>query len=195
MKSASSPHLKDPRHLLDLFMPLEFFYAGRNEEMPFPSLIPGHEMPEPYRHLLVHESDMTPRLRQFHGSSIGLRVVESQVSDNFVMRLVVLERADTGAPVEIGAIGIQLDGFYEPLRQAILAGHVPLGGLLEESQIDHESSPKAYFSLTADAFLSQLLGAAEGSVLYGRCNALSHSGGIVFADIVEILPLHGASHA
>lgn len=184
----------DPKHLLDLFMPLEFFYASRNSGMPTPTLIPGHEMPEPYRHLLVHESDMTPRLRNFHNSAIGLNVVERQVGEQFVMRLVVLHRSDTGAPVEVGAIGIQLDGFDDELRAAILAGLVPLGGLLEQAEIVHESSPKAYFSIQADAFLAELLGQPVGVTLYGRCNALSHGDGIVFADIVEILPLEISPH-
>ncbi len=177
-------------NLLDLFMPLEFFYASRAEPMPCPRLIPGSDMPAPYQHLLVHESDMTPRLRDFHGSPIGLRVVERQLSEDYVMRLVVLDRQTDQRPVEIGAIGIQLEGFPAAARADILAGQIPLGGLLEAHGIQHESAPKAYFTIPADAFLADLLGATVGAQLYGRCNALSHHDGLVFADIVEILPLH-----
>jgi hypothetical protein len=187
--SAAAPH-----QLLDLFMPLAFFYARQDTSMPQPELIPGAEMPEPYRHLLVHESDMTPRLRQFHGTGIGLRVVEREVSENFVMRLVVLFRQDDLQPVEVGAIGIQLAGFSEETRAEILAGTIPLGGLLEAHEIIHESSPKAYFSIPADIFLADLLGVPVGTLLYGRCNALSHPDGMIFADIVEILPLAHMAH-
>ena len=173
-------------------MPLAFFYARQDASMPQPALIPGAEMPEPYQHLLVHESDMTPRLRNFHGTGIGLRVVDRELSDQFVMRLVVLFRQDDGRPVEMGAIGIQLEGFPEETRAAVLAGEIPLGGLLEAHEIVHESSPKAYFSMVTDAFLADLLGVSPGITLYGRCNALAHPDGTVFADIVEILPLaHG----
>lgn len=175
-------------HLLDLFMPLEFFYASRAEAMPRPLLMPGQAVPGPYGHLLVHESDMTPRLRNFHQSAIGLEVIERQITEHFVMRLVVLHREDTGRPVEIGAIGIQLEGFDVASREAILGGLVPLGGILEAHDIQHESKPKGYFSLLADAFLAGLLGQPVGTELYGRCNALSHHDGVVFADIVEILP-------
>lgn len=175
-------------HLLDLFMPLEFFYASLPEQMPRPDLLLGLDVPEPFQHLLVHESDMTPRLREFHQSGITLEVKERQVSDDFVMRLVVLHCEGDGRPVEIGAIGIQLEGFNPVAREAILAGQVPLGGILEAHEIMHESHPKAYFSIEADAFLAGLLGQAVGTKLYGRCNALSHAGGVVFADIVEILP-------
>ena len=169
-------------------MPLEFFYGHRSEPVPAPALIPGEQMPEPYRHLLVHESDMTPRLRNYHGSQIGLEVIERQVNENFVMRLVVLHREDTGKPVEIGAIGIQLEGFDETTRTAILEGKIPLGGILEAEAIVHESQPKAYFSLESDTFLAGLLRQPVGTKLYGRCNALSRHDGLVFADIVEILP-------
>ncbi len=182
--SAATPH-----QLLDLFMPLAFFYARIDASMPSPVLIPGPEMPEPYRHLLVHESDMTPRLRHFHGTGIGLRVVERELSEDFVIRLVVLFRQDDLRPVEVGAIGIQLAGFPEETRAGILAGTIPLGGLLEAHEIIHESAPKAYFSITADAFLTELLGVPAGTQLYGRCNALSHPDGMIFADIVEILPV------
>jgi chorismate-pyruvate lyase len=185
---ASSPRPDASQHLLDLFMPLEFFYSSKADNLPAAELLQGFEVPEPYRHLLVHESDMTPRLRRFHDTAIGLRVIEKQVSEDYVMRLVVLHRMDNGAPVEMGAIGIQLDGFAPELREEILAGRIPLGGLLEAAEIVHESSPKAYFAMLADAFLADLLGVKVGTKVYGRCNALSHSGGIVFADIVEILP-------
>lgn len=185
------PSVRPPsaaERLLDLFMPLEFFYGQRTQPMPPPALIAGEQMPEPYRHLLVHESDMTPRLREHHGSPIGLEVIERQVSENFIMRLVVLHREDTGKPVEIGAIGIQLEGFDAPTCHDILEGRVPLGGILEAREIVHESHPKAYFSLEADAYLAGLLHQPLGTKLYGRCNALSHHDGLVFADIVEILP-------
>lgn len=179
----------DPGKLLDLFMPLAFFYAHRPEDMPEATLLAGDAMPEPYRHLLVHESDMTSRLRNFHQADISLEVIEREVGEQFVMRLVVLHRSDTSEPVEMGAIGIQLDGFDDELRGAILAGEVPLGGLLEKFQVDHQSSPKAYFSVIADPFLADHLKVKVGERLYGRCNSLTHADGIVFADIVEILPV------
>lgn len=182
----------DSGKLLDLFMPLAFFYARRPEGMPAATLLAPESMPEPYQHLLVHESDMTPRLRKFHGADISLEVIEREVGEQFVMRLVVLHRSDTSVPVEMGAIGIQLEGFDAEVRAAILAGEVPLGGLLEKFQVDHQSAPRAYFSIIADEFLAEHLKAKVGDHLYGRCNALTHSDGIVFADIVEILPVEKA---
>lgn len=145
-------------------------------------------MPEPYRQLLVHESDMTPRLAAFHQSEIGLRVIEAQKSNLYVMRLVVLDRKDTGRPVEFGAIGIHLEGFDAAAREEILSGATPLGTILARREIPHRSQPKAYFSMQVDDFMAGLLRVPSRSELFGRCNALTHLDGIVFADIVEILP-------
>jgi hypothetical protein len=173
---------------LDVLMPLHFFYAPQQCPLPDVEFLAAESLPDPWRHLLVHESDMTPRLRAHHQSEISLEVIEAHKSPTFVMRLVVLHRADDGQPVEFGAIAIQLEGFDALTRQEILEGRTPLGGILEARDIPHQSHPKAYFRMAADAFIAGLLRAAPGEWLYGRCNALCHPDGIVFADVVEILP-------
>jgi len=185
----------DPSRHLDYFMPLEFFYAHAGQRTPAAAFLDGADMPEPYRYLLVHESDMTPRLAEFHRAEIGLEVIDAQRSEHFVMRLVILNRMDTGKPVEFGAIGIQLDGFNPETREEIRSGAAPLGGILARREITHQSRPKAYFSIKVDDFMARLLHEEPGTKLYGRCNALSHPDGIVFADIVEILPRCGPEAA
>ncbi len=185
----ATPDAKPLRHdALDLLMPLQFFYSMDDEPLPVVHFITGAEVPEPGRHLLVHDSDMTPRLRAHHGSAISLRVVQSQVATSFVMREVVLSRVSDGVPVEYGAIGIQLEGFPAHVRDLISAGQRPLGSILEEEGVPHTSSPRAWFQVESDDRISQLLLCPPGTLLYGRCNVLSHPDGIAFADIVEVLP-------
>ena len=55
--------------------PLSDFY--RRAKLPAPRLetIPGDEVPEPYKSLLVHKNDMTPTLEQFHNSRIHLELL------------------------------------------------------------------------------------------------------------------------
>lgn len=173
---------------LDLLMPLLYFY--NQDELPLPPVefIDGNTMPLPWRKLLVHTSDMTPTLRDHHGSAMSLEVVQAEMSDEYVMRQVVLHRATDNAPVEYGAIGIQLEGFPQQVKQLIREGKQPLGGILETEGIPHQSAPRAYFTIEADEHISELLLVHPCTLLYGRCNALTHPGGIVFADIVEILP-------
>ena len=42
--------------------PLSDFYARAKLPLPRIEVIPGDEVPEPYKSLLVHENDMTPTL-------------------------------------------------------------------------------------------------------------------------------------
>lgn len=180
--------LPDTENRLDLLMPLFYFYEKEGGELPPTEFIQGKTMPEPQRFLLVHDSDMTPRLRDYYQSPIGLKVVNVEKSDLFVMRQVVLERQDRGLPVEYGAIGIQLEGFPGRVRELIRSGAAPLGAILESERVPHTSAPRGFFRLAADEVMARLLNTTPGTVLYGRCNVLSHPGGIVFADIVEVLP-------
>lgn len=181
------PATPDPERM-DLLMPLHYFYAQQDRPLPEIHFLTGPEMPEPDRHLLVHASDMTPRLRDWHRCPISLSVVHAELSKDYVMRQVVLRRSTDGAPVEYGAIGIHLEGFPADVRTRIASGATPLGSLLEESAISHRSAPRAYFEVKADAHIAGLLHCPEGTFLHGRCNALSFPDGMVFADIVEILP-------
>ena len=173
---------------MDLLMPLLYFYARDGLTLPLIDFIGGDEMPEPSRHLLVHPSDMTPRLRAWHHSAISLAVVSADHSPDYVMRQVVLTRDRDSAPVEYGAIGIHLDGFASDVRARITSGEAPLGAILEDAGIPHVSAPRAYFEIDADPLIAGLLACDPGTRLCGRCNALSFPDGIVFADIVEILP-------
>ena len=174
--------------VLDLLMPLLYFY--NQDELPLSPVefIEGEAMPQPYRSLLVHQHDMTPTLRDHHGSDITLEVVQAEMSDDFVMRQVVLHRASDGVAVEYGAIGIHLDGFPPHVKELIREGKQPLGGILETESVPHASAPRAWFAIEADEHTGDLLRVPPGTKLYGRCNALTHPDGIVFADIVEILP-------
>lgn len=180
----------DPKgsRTLDLLMPLLYFYSQDEAPLPHITFIDGESMPEPQRHLLVHASDMTPRLREHHASAITLEVKQAQLAPEYVMREVVLHRASDGAPVEYGAIGIQLEHLPPHVREMIRGGRQPLGGILESEGVPHHSAPRAYFCVKTDEHIGNLLGAPPDTVLYGRCNALTHPDGIVFADIVEILP-------
>ena len=124
--------------LLSLLLPLHYFYAKEDRPLPAVQLLDGADVPEPQQSLLVHDRDMTSTLRNFHGSPLTLDVRSVERSDDYVMRMVVLHRQDTGAPVEFGAIGIRLEKFEGPLREQIANGSAPLGSLLEKYIIDYQ---------------------------------------------------------
>lgn len=175
------------RRDLDLLMPLAFFYARLGLEMPALEFMEGGQMPEPAKHLLVHQSDMTPRLRQFHQTVPQLKVVAAEKTDSFVMREVILTDSDHHQPLEYGAIGIHLEGLPEHVRNAIRDGTAPLGGILEAEGIPHASAPTGYFRLFADERMAGLLQTRPGTILHGRTNVLTHADGSTLADIVEVL--------
>ncbi|MEM1444190.1 MAG: hypothetical protein AAGF67_17720 [Verrucomicrobiota bacterium] len=169
-------------------LPLHFFYEKADVDMPDFHFLEGDEVPYPYRSLLVHENDMTPTLAAFHHSKLYLRVHAHESTEEFVMRLVSLHSKASDKPVEYGAIAIQLAGLSPEVRELVTEGEVPLGAILGEHSVVHRGSPTAYFSVPSDMLISAALNQPAGEMLYGRCNQLIDSDGMVFADIVEILP-------
>ena len=178
---------------LHRLLPFHFFYEKLGRELPDFTFLDGDEVPYPYRSLLVHKNDMTPTLAAFHHSKLYLEVHRHEASEGMMMRLVSLHAASSEIPVEYGAISIQLENLPNDLREAIVAGERPLGGLLAEYEVEHAGDPSIYFSVPADELIAKALQQSEGEILYGRCNQLLDSEGMVFADIVEILPRSGES--
>lgn len=173
---------------LQRLFPFHFFYERAGKSLPDFTFLNGEEVPYPYRSLLVHRNDMTPTLAAFHHSKVYLDVHEHESSQDFVMRLVSLHAASSDKPVEYGAIAIQLASLSDEVREKVVAGEKPLGGILGEHGVAHKGSPVAYFSVRADELMAGALRQGINEVLYGRCNQLLDDSGAVFADIVEILP-------
>ena len=185
LRQVASDALADALHRL---MPFHFFYEKAGVALPDFTFLEGSEVPYPYRSLLVHQNDMTPTLAAFHHSKLYLEVHAHESSDEFVMRLVSLHAKSSDKPVEYGAIAIQLESLPEPVREEVISGKKPLGGILGEYQVVHSGKPSSYFSVPIDALIADALDQREGEILYGRCNQLLNAEGMVFADIVEILP-------
>lgn len=171
----------------DILAPLRFFYGLAKEDLKVAFVSP-EQMAETPRWLLVHESDMTPRLAQHHDSEIGLNVHAKSLIGTYLVRASVLFRKSDEQPVEFGAIGIHLDTFDVESRSLILEGKTPLGAILHQCQIPHSSHPRGYFKIVIDERLAQLLQQEIGQELYGRCNELRHADGRCLADVVEVLP-------
>ena len=168
--------------------PLLHFYGESGQGAPRFQFIPGEEVPEPYRELLVHDRDMTPTLERFHGERIHLRPLEREEADGKFMRMVVLTTSFSRQPVEYGAIAIHLDRFSERAQELIRGCRTPLGTILATEDIQHVSRPTAFFRVHSDARMEEALGLYEPWDLYGRRSALWTPEGVVLADVVEILP-------
>jgi len=173
---------------LHRLLPFHFFYEKEGRALPDFRFCEGREVPYPYRSLLVHHNDMTPTLAAFHHSKLYLEVHRREANEDYLLRLVTLHAAASDVPVLFGAIGIHLVPLTESVREEVVAGKTPLGGILADYAVDHHGNPTRFFSVPADEWIADALRQDVGESLYGRCNQLLDSDGMVIADIVEILP-------
>jgi chorismate-pyruvate lyase len=172
---------------IKLAYPLDTFYLPAGRALPRIERVSGHDMPQPYRELLVGEHDMTPTLEAFYQHTLGIQVIERRVSGNQYARLVVLNLPG-GKPVEFGAIVIYLDCLPYIGRDAVLEGRAPLGTVLAQYSVAHSSCPQAFVRVEPDALMHDALKLNDDRALYGRRNVLLTGDHRVLADILEILP-------
>lgn len=171
----------------DFLYPLTLFRQRDQRPLPVCECIEPEAMPEPYRSLLVHHGDMTSRLEDHHGGPIKLRVLHVERSVQAYRREVLLCTRVEGFPVEYGAIEIRLDVLPGSLREEVLEGRLPLGGLLNREGVEYRSEPQAFLRLLPDLTLCRHFGVEAASAFYGRSNHLLLSDGRVLARIVEVL--------
>src|SRR3954471_18397121 len=110
--------------VMPIAYPLDDFYARAGRPLPNIGAVNGAEVPEPYRTLLVHDTDMTPTLEKFHREEIHLRVIFSEKRDGAYYRQSILTLNDSKIPVEFGAIKINVYLFPPAAQKAILEEHM-----------------------------------------------------------------------
>ena len=164
--------------------------AFSRQGMKYPELVKTSalEIPQPYRSLLVHDSNMTSKLQRHHRDSLSLEVLHLQADEDELEREVLLCRQGDGKPVEYSVIRIILASFGMPVRAAILAGAVPLGQILDTFGIEYSSQSREYFRIVGNQYLRQLLGDGNAAVRFGRINTLRQPRGGLLAEAIEILP-------
>jgi chorismate-pyruvate lyase len=182
------PELIDTSSAVDLLYPLNEFYGQEGFTLPAATRINGREMPEPYRHLLVHDRDMTPTLEAAYDRKMNLRVLKYALDHEVFSRQILLLPEDSETPVILGSIKIYLDEFPTAARELVLERRLPLGTILESQAIRHFSAPDAFFEIDADAWISESLGISGPARLYGRRNVLGNGTGRKLAQVLEILP-------
>jgi len=182
------PEIIDTVSAIDLLYPLNEFYAQAGVALPLVRQINGREMPEPYRHLLVHDRDMTPTMEAAYDRKMNLRVLKYELSDEIFSRQIVLIPEGGASPVVFGAIKIYLDEFPTEARELVLERKLPLGTILELQSIKHFSRPDGFFEVESDASIEGALEIAGPVRLYGRRNILGNATGRKLAQVLEILP-------
>ncbi|MBM3852283.1 MAG: hypothetical protein FJ399_03915 [Verrucomicrobia bacterium] len=157
--------------------------------------LPASRLPEPYRQLLAHSSDMTSTLGAFHRCRLTVEILQRTQLDEVYLREVFLRSQPADRIVEYGVIAILLNQFTAAQQEAIQAGRAPLGGLLHQFKIPFTSAPIGFFSASS-AILPRPPPAPDGATpCYGRFNRLSTPAGSPLAWIMEILPPASFGHA
>ena len=156
--------------------------------MPPVTPVEGHDIPEPYKSLLVHARDMTPTLEDAYHKSIELRVLRRALAGGVYSRQVVLVPEGSASPVVFGASRIHLEHFPPEARRLVLEGKQPFGAILRAQGIEHAGHPDAYIQVTADAVIDSALGLTGRNLLYGRRNVIVDARQKTLAEVVEILP-------
>lgn len=173
---------------LDFAFPLSEFYARASLALPRMEIIGGDAVPEPYRALLDHHNDMTPTLERFHDCEIWIHALSREQREDSYSREVVLCRADNDAPVEFGAIRLNLHLFPPHACALILQEHIPLGGILRKEGIVHATRALHFFRVEPDALICRALKLSTPVPLYGRQAVICDSEQRPLSQVVEILP-------
>jgi hypothetical protein len=168
--------------------PLGVVYAQAGILAPLTKEIASGRIPQPYRSLLSHEQPMTLTLESHFGGALALRTLSTLREGRSYFRRALLVKEDSGRPVEMGAIHLNLDAFRPGVRRQILANTIPLGRLLREGGVDYRSRPRVFLKVTPNAEMMGLFRMPKALPLYGRQTVMSVDGRKV-GDIVEILPL------
>jgi len=166
---------------------LERFYERTGLAAPVLTELKGPAVPQPYRKLLVHSSDMTPTLAGFYGQELRLRLLTREQKDDSYKREVILWLAQDQRPVEYGVIRIRLDRLPPAARRLVLREQRPLGDILQREAIPHLSWPQAFFRLKADPHATAALGLRHAGFLYGRRNVLLDGARHLLAEVIEVL--------
>ncbi|MFM9196885.1 MAG: hypothetical protein ACKOWG_14305 [Planctomycetia bacterium] len=137
-----------------------------------------HEVPEPDRTLLDHESHMTVAMERFHGGQVRLRVVASRgvgVGDRppeaWYAREILLE-TEGGKIVQYGIVRLDLMSLEAETVREILEERRPLGRILIEAGVLRDVRHVSLLEVTPGPHLSGLLWPAGrapgGGPLHGR---------------------------
>jgi len=147
-----------------------------------------HEIPEPYRELLVHHNHMTVALERWYDSPVEVVVLGETYADPFYGRLIQLRLAGTERVVEYGIMQIDLSVCGAQARQAILKHSAPLGRILIADAILAEVHYDSFLEFAPNQRIMQALAIDETKPFFGRLASIESNGGHA-VDLLEIMPV------
>jgi chorismate-pyruvate lyase len=172
----------------EAFDPLSVFYAWNHRPIPRFDLLEPDAVPQPYRELLVHNRDMTPRLEAFHGARVHIEPIHVLYENQAYTREVILRLDGSAWPVEYGAVRIHLSRLPEEVSEEVRVARRPLGTILGEAGLPRVSRPVRYLRVHPDETIRGTLHIGKADVVYARQNRILNADGDPLAEVLEIVP-------
>ncbi len=164
--------------LLDLFPPAPYFVNAE--------VVPGEDVPEPYRKLLVHEFHMTVTVEAHHGDAVDVEVLDHHLEGDAYSRKILLRLKRSRKCVLFGLVRIHLHFCAPEVRERILSRTTPLGRILIEHNVMRRIEPTAFLRITPGAELMRHFGLTSAGETFGRL-ALIHCDGQPAIELLEIV--------
>lgn len=164
------------QELLALFLPADYL---RSHEF-----IPGEQVPEPYRCLLVHDQHMTVTVEAHHGDLVDVRVLESERQGDSYARKILLALHGSGRIVQFGLVRIHLHFCAPKVQAEILSEKTPLGRILINHDVLRRIEPTGFLRVVPGPALAAWFGSAAPT--YGR-TAIIHCDGQPAVELLEIV--------
>jgi chorismate-pyruvate lyase len=167
-----------PQTFFELFPPEPYLRAYE--------YIPGDQMPQPYRKLLVHEHHMTVTVEEHHGSLVDVKVLDVNQKGDAYARKILLTLQSTGKIVMFGLVRIHLQFCSDEVRAKIIERKTPLGRILIEHDVLRRIEPTAYLRLLPGPEMMEWFEQQTPVPTYGRL-AYIHCDGKPAIELLEVV--------
>lgn len=153
----------------DLAVLIALFYPKADKLGSF-APIPGPDVPEPYKHLLVHEHHMTVTVEAFHKSLVDVRVLQKMVTPTHYAREILLSRQSDQRVVQYGIMRVNLSYLSPEVQTRIVGEGTPLGRILIEHDVHRSIHLTALWKIQPGEALAAMFGLAGPKLpaVYGR---------------------------
>jgi chorismate-pyruvate lyase len=149
-------------------------------------VVPGDQVPQPYRDLLVHDQHMTVTLERFHGRPVELRVLARHVSGSEYARMILLALEGTDEIVEFGIFRMDLACCDQAVQAEILAGKTPLGRILIEHNVLRRIDPTAFLKIRPNSAIREWFGIPGDQPAYGRLASI-FCNNVLAIELLEVV--------
>jgi len=178
-------------NFLDALTVLIAEHAFHSEPMPAISPVSAKDVPSPWAEMVVNSRSMTANLEDCYGDRILLALLgdDINVPDKTLERAVILRTERGAAPVALAGLRIHLERFPPEVRVRFVEAVSPFGAILSQAGIGFSSQPVSFVKCHTSKLLAGALSVQPGDSLYGRFSLILGYQGMLYAEVIELLPM------